>query len=306
MRINRSALSLNLLIALFASALLHGLAGETHLPGGANTLEFYRAQGTNHFARGEWDKAITDFSECLSLSPTNAEAFAGRGCSYFAKGNLAEAISDLSRQIQLEPTNVIAYLNRGNAHRAKREFDLALLDYNECLQLEPTNLDALGGRVAIYNQQRDFAKAARDLDQAVQLQPDNAVIWVMRGCARNNARQYAGAAEDFQKAMQINPANADACGDLGWLRATCPVAALRDGQAAVALATKACELTQWKRWHCLDTLAAALAETGDFEKAAGYERQVLAMNGISDQDRTAIQSRLSLFDQQKPYREAGE
>ena len=53
--------------------------------------------------------------------------------------------------------------------------------------------------------------------------------------------------------------------------ATCPDDKYRDGKKAVENASKAYQLDDGKHWHCLGTLAAAYAESGDFEKAKEWE-----------------------------------
>jgi hypothetical protein len=42
------------------------------------------------------------------------------------------------------------------------------------------------------------------------------------------------------------------------------------------LATKACEMTGWKNYKYLETLAAAYARTGDFKHATEWEQRAMA------------------------------
>ena len=55
--------------------------------------------------------------------------------------------------------------------------------------------------------------------------------------------------------------------DLAWFLATESDKTRRNGKAAVVLAVEACETTNWQYWGFIDTLAAALAESGEFEEA---------------------------------------
>ena len=57
-----------------------------------------------------------------------------------------------------------------------------------------------------------------------------------------------------------------------WILATCPDARIRDGKLAVAAATRAAELTNWKDWTVFPSLAAAYAEAGDFANAVRWEQ----------------------------------
>jgi len=93
-----------------------------------------------------------------------------------------------------------------------------------------------------------------------------------------------------------------ALNSLAWLRATCLEPGIRDGKEAVKLAIKACELSEWKDWGIIDTLAAAYAEIGDFDQAIKYEKQVVEMIKPST-GRRKLQQRVALYERHKPYRE---
>src|SRR5207302_9178325 len=89
-----------------------------------------------------------------------------------------------------------------------------------------------------------------------------------------------------------------------WLHATCPDASLRNGRSAIDDAKKACGMTKWKDGNSIDTLAAACAESGDFESALRYEQQALTTAGANEIV-PKLQEHAALFKQNRPVRWAG-
>jgi hypothetical protein len=114
--------------------------------------------------------------------------------------------------------------------------------------------------------------------------------------------QYDKALADIDGAIRIDPRNAQAHNSRAWLLATCPDAKYRDGKQAVASATRACELTEWKKAYDVGTLGAACAEAGDFAAAAKWQAKANGMY-TTDKDRTNGAARLKLFQAGKPYHE---
>ncbi len=225
--------------------------------------------GIRYCKESNWDAAINKLSSVIAIMPDDSAAFDWRGCAYFAKGELDKAINDFSQGIRLNPTNANAFLNRGNAYGAKLDFKRAISDLTESLRLNPNQAIALASRGQYYARTSEFEKALSDYNEALRYDPKSNLA-------------YNG---------------------LGWLRATCPVVAIRNGMQAVEAATRACELTNWDRWQCVSTLAAAFAQAGDFDKAMSFQAKALNMTGASDKDRKEMQSRLDLYKQRKPFRE---
>ena len=106
---------------------------------------------------------------------------------------------------------------------------------------------------------------------------------------------------DFNEAIRLDPNATMPYRGRALIYATCPDARLRDGKKAVEDATKACEITHWKEGNNLGSLAAAYAESGDFDSAV--EWQTKARDLAPEKEKADFESRLDLFKAHKPYRE---
>jgi len=106
---------------------------------------------------------------------------------------------------------------------------------------------------------------------------------------------------DPNKAIEVNPEVSFVWSTRAWLLATSPNADHRDGKLAVVAANKAMELPIWSEFRVLDVLAAAYAETGDFEQSVKWQTKVVDM--LPPTQRADYESRLALYREGKPYRE---
>jgi TPR repeat protein len=103
-----------------------------------------------------------------------------------------------------------------------------------------------------------------------------------------------------QSAEQSDPFGLN---NLAWNLATSANPAVRDGSNAVVFAEKAVAATNRKTPMMLGTLAAALAETGQFEKAVTTQREAIALLQ-TEGEQTDYRSRLTLYEAKLPYRAA--
>ena len=131
------------------------------------------------------------------------------------------------------------------------------------------------------------------------------VAYVDRYLDNESKEQYDEAVNALESVIKIDPNHIIANNGIAWLKATCPKAEFRDGAMAIERASRACELTQWKNWMYLDTLAAAYAEAGDFEKAVKWQKKAIDL--LTENDRSKWQnifeSQLKLYQSGKRYHE---
>ena len=93
--------------------------------------------------------------------------------------------------------------------------------------------------------------------------------------------------------------------NLAWILAANPDATLRNGAEAVALAERACKLTDYKEGVFVGTLAAAYAEAGRFPEAvssAERARSLALAAGQKDIARKNLEL-LELYRADRPYHE---
>ena len=147
--------------------------------------------------------------------------------------------------------------------------------------------------------------AIKDFSAAIALDPNNPICFYDRARAYISVRQFDRAIADYIAATELDPKDPLYVNDLAWLFATCPVAEVRNGKGAVELATKACELTNWRNALYIDTLATAYAESGDFESAIKWQEKTIDLLGYPERTKylSEFKERLKLYQSGKPYRE---
>ncbi len=150
--------------------------------------------------------------------------------------------------------------------------------------------------------QQDYVLASNWFQKAADRGHSDAQInlGILYENGRGVTRNYSKAIAMYEKAAEQG--DADGYNGLAWVLATCPLAAFRDGRRAVEAATRACELTEWKIPNNLDTLAAAFAESGDFETAIKWQTKQLESPDLTPSQIADAKAHLALFKLQKPFR----
>jgi tetratricopeptide (TPR) repeat protein len=262
----------------------------------------YLERAIAHRRSGNLHKAIDDYDTAIRLNPNFARTYYSRAIAYRLKDNYKQAIRDGDQAIRLDPSDPDFYYNRGADYQAIGNLNKAMQDYNEAIRRAPTRFKNYCGRADVFENMGQLDKAGADYDQVLRLSPRDANGYIFRGYAHFAKGDYKAAAFDFQHAVQLSPKDCDTLDRLARFEATCSEDSLRNGKAALAKSLRACELSNWESSNTLDTLAAAYAEVGDFDRAVKLQIQAISMSGTQGQERKKMQERLELYRQHKPYR----
>jgi tetratricopeptide (TPR) repeat protein len=227
-------------------------------------------RSTMHFEKGDKDKALADAEECIRLQPSNPDAIRYHASLLADLGRMDDAAAALKKLIESEEPKekMLGVLTLTQLYVAKKQSPKAIEIYGKYLEKDPENGELLRGR----------------------------------GDAYTNVGKINEALADYEKAYKILPKDSGLLNNLAWLLATSPDDKLRDGKRALDLAKQACELTGYKMPHILSTLAAAYAETGDFENARKWSAKAVEI-GMKGQDEE-LKKELESYKENKPWREA--
>ncbi len=226
-----------------------------------------------------------------------------RATGALERGDYELALFSMEVVLKAEPTNTQARLIRGSAYDMKGEWDKAIIDLSEGIRVNSKDPSAFAHRAHAYTMKAEWDRAISDASASIRLDPKRATVYKTRGYAYFHKGEHAKADKDWVEAARLEPGDAWAFNSRAWLLSTSTLNAVRNGKEAVKAAQTACELTSWKKWWCVGTLAAAFAETGDYDQAQKLQKQAIDMTGPTPDDRRELRRRLLLYEQHKPVHE---
>jgi tetratricopeptide (TPR) repeat protein len=274
------------------------------------------ARGKDHYASQDYNQAIADFDEAIRIDRKYAPAYVARGRAWARKHYRERELADCSEAIRLDPNNAALRVARGESWSAQGRHVAALADYDEALRLEPANPSNWVARGNEWRRDLKLDQAIADYTQAVQIDPKYIPAYIERGNTHKQRRAFDRAIQEFTQLTQLDPQNALVHMTLARMLATANEPQYRNGKWALDEANRACELTRWQDPDCLDTLAAACAEVGDFSSAVKWE--TVAIKQVRQKVPSLLQQkaisfgggrgvgfddRLSFYKSKKPTRE---
>ncbi|HEY8667353.1 MAG TPA: tetratricopeptide repeat protein [Tepidisphaeraceae bacterium] len=251
---------------------------------------------------GRKDEAIEHFQSALHERPDYPEAHANIANFLAERKQWKQAEEHFRAAIAAKPSMPEAHNGLGNMLSETGRNAEALREYQLALQLKPDFPAAHRNMALTYAAEGDFPHAAEHFRAVAALQPNDAKVHYLLAAALQQQQALSQAAREYQIAAELDPNLSEPPQKLAWLLATSADPHLRQPDAAVRYAQRAVALTQERDAWALDTLAAAFACRGDFDKAVAAERRALAL--ISQQNQpgaaSSMQKRLKLYQTKRP------
>jgi tetratricopeptide (TPR) repeat protein len=284
-------------------------------------------------------ESIEHYSAAIAIKPDLGPAYFNRGVALAQLGKLDEGIADFSSAVERSPSLAAAYYNRGLAYKMQGRRDRAIESFDAAVKSQPSYAAARRELGLALIQHGDYAKARDQFAVLAEIDPDDASARSQLGlalcllgetdqaiaCFRkaialepasgrhyydlaytlHEAGQTAAAGVYYRQGQQLDPRYIEASSQQAWALATHPQPEKRNGPLAVRLASQVCQATHDGQPKFLDTLAAAYAEAGFFDKAVATAKKALQL-GTSQADTALVkqmQARLQLYEHNLAYRE---
>jgi len=170
---------------------------ESGLFTGTRLAGKFAERGTWLTRKGEYDRAIQDFDQAISLDPDNGALFIRRAYAYLKKSDYDRANQDYDRAIALDPQG---------EHSGTTAWGPARVQYARV----DLKYWAFIGRAGIYRLKGEYGRAIEDCDRAIKLGPDLPFGYVNRSLAYLGKDEFDRAIEDANQTIKIDANNASA------------------------------------------------------------------------------------------------
>src|ERR1035437_6056305 len=105
-------------------------------------VQTYIKQAKDFAAKGDYKKAIIDFTSAIRIDKNNADAYFYRADAYFQLQRLDSAITDFSSVIKINPKYQYAYTRRGFIYYKIGKLNLSIDDYSSEIKKFPNEFEA--------------------------------------------------------------------------------------------------------------------------------------------------------------------
>jgi len=279
-----------------------------------NSTALLKTRAKVHAKNKEPELAKADLDKVLEMSKDDFEGLLLRTQASIDADDLEAARKDIDKAVEISPESIGAIFMRSKVASAQKRYGDAIKDIRMIIKDQPKetpNLNLLTELGLLYSMDDRPAEAIKVFSQVMKLDSENWQAYRMRGDSFLAIKDYAKAISDFEKALELAPKDPEErsgiLNNLSWTLSTSLTDDVRNGKRALELGLEACELTEYKKPHILSTLAAAYAETGEFDKAVEWADKAVELGTQSNETQLEqLKEELESYRKKMPWREKTE
>jgi tetratricopeptide (TPR) repeat protein len=252
---------------------------------------------------GYWQNSITLFNHALAVTTANYVAHNTLGDVLLRDQKVEEAKRHYLEAIRIKPDYDDPHRNLGDALMRQNRIEEAIGHYAAAVQIAPDSIVNRSSLGDAFIQEGKISEGVACYAQAMRLRPDLARTHFQLAKGLILLGNAPEAIKEFRDALRLWPDRIEVLKNLAWILATNPNPAVRNGNEAVQLAERVCNLTGKNDAEALDILAAAYAETGRYEDAVNAEEKALTIAKSSQSDAVIrdMRDRVELYKLSLPY-----
>ena len=259
-----------------------------------------------HHQLNFWQDDIALFSHAIAVTKNNDTAHLNLGFALEKDGQKNEALAEYRAALKLAPDRAEVHNNIANLLDDMGRPDEAAAEYEEALRINPNHVASHNNYGTLLVEQGKFDEAMKHYEQSARLAPNDWHAPYLIGKVLLKEGRDPEAIPYFRRAVQMDPNNPRVLTYLAQVLASDDNPQVRDGNAALAMAAKADDLTGGVQPAMIDALAMAYAETVQFTDAQQAATNALkfatAYNMTNDVP--LIQQRLQLYQNHQPFRQS--
>lgn len=266
-----------------------------------------RATALINLERGS--EALADFERALELDPANSQVRFRYAAALEHLGRRREAEAERRRISPDDDASaagrVRAAAERGNKAVRGGRFEAALAAYTAALEIDPELPDIRQRRGATLAHLGRLDEAVSEFRQAIELDPRHAAARHAEITSLILLERYGESRVRLNEALRLFSLDVRLAHIQARLLATCPDPGVRDGRIASEVARRLVEAVGDLRSR--ETLALALAASGDFDSAIELQSQLVAEATRSGRSELAtdFRSKLEVLRQRIPWSAEG-
>lgn len=276
-----------------------------------NSTALLKTRARVHYLNEDSALAKADLNRVLELSKDDIEGLLYRARVAIQAEDLEAARKDVDTAFELAPNRIETILMRSTIAAEQKRFGDAIGDLLLIIKNQPKDQPNVGLLMQLglfYSMDDRPSQAIKVFGQVIKIDSEHWQAYRMRGDTLLAMKDYSKAIADFEMALELAPKDdverSGILNNLSWTLSTSLADDVRDGKRALELGLEACELTNYKKPHILSTLAAAYAETGQFDKAVEWSEKAVQLGRESKEPQLEqLEAELESYRKKEPWRE---